>query len=78
MCFFNTAEESYLEQREPISTFKNLSCRKYSFLKLTRFSQGNTVLFAEASNIHGSLWRDASVSSTLLNRPIWNVVSLSS
>jgi hypothetical protein len=37
-----------LEQREPISTLKNLNSRKYSFQKLTQFSQGNNVLDAPA------------------------------
>jgi hypothetical protein len=35
------------------------------------------VLDAATSNIDGFLWRDTCVSSTQLNRPIWNKVSLS-
>jgi hypothetical protein len=31
MCFFNSAEYTYLEQTKLISTLKHLSCRKYSF-----------------------------------------------
>jgi hypothetical protein len=41
MCLFNSAEEYYLEQRETISTFKNLSCRKYYFQTLMQLSHGN-------------------------------------
>jgi hypothetical protein len=48
MCFFNSAEYACLEQRQPVSTLKNLSCRKYSFQKLTQLSQGNNVLDAPA------------------------------
>jgi hypothetical protein len=61
-----------MEQRQPVSTLKSLSCRKYSFQKLTQFSEGNNVLDAPASNTNGFLLRDASVSSTQLHRPIWN------
>jgi hypothetical protein len=50
MCFFSSAVQAYLEQREPISTLKNPNCRKYSFQKLTPFSQGNNVLEAAAYN----------------------------
>jgi hypothetical protein len=59
-----------LEQTEPISTLKNLSCRKYSFQKLCQFSQGNNVLDAPASNTSGFITRDTYVSSPQLNRPI--------
>jgi hypothetical protein len=44
---------------------------------LTQCTQGNNVLDAATSNIGGFLWRDTCVSSTQLNRPIWNKVSLS-
>jgi hypothetical protein len=50
-----SAEYAYLCQRELISTLKNLSCRRYSFQKLTQFSQGNNVLDFPASNTDGSL-----------------------
>jgi hypothetical protein len=33
ICFFSSAEQAYLETREPILTLKKLSCRKYSFQK---------------------------------------------
>jgi hypothetical protein len=46
------------------------ACRKYSFEKLTQFSQGNHVLDAPASNPNGSLSRDTCVLSTYLHRPI--------
>jgi hypothetical protein len=66
-----------MEHREPISTLKNVSCRKYSFQKESQFSQGTNVLDAAASDIHGCLCNDTCVSSTLLNSPIWNKQSLS-
>jgi hypothetical protein len=77
MCFFNLGESSYLEQTEPISTLKTLSYRKYSFQQLTQFSQGNNILDAPASNTDGFLWRDTCISSSPVNRPIWNKESLS-
>jgi hypothetical protein len=46
-------------------------------MKLTQFSQGNKVLDAPVSITDGLLSKDTCVSSTLLNRPIWNKVSLS-
>jgi hypothetical protein len=69
--FLQLAEQAYLEQREPISSLNNLSSRKYSFHKLTQFSQGKNVLGAYASNTDGFLSRDTSVSSKQLNRPVW-------
>jgi hypothetical protein len=53
MCFFNSAEYACLEQTEPISTLKNLSCRKYSFQEVTQFLQWNNVQDALTSNIDG-------------------------
>jgi hypothetical protein len=47
MSFFNLAEYDYLEQSEPFYTSKTMICRKYSFQKLTQFSQENNVLDAE-------------------------------
>jgi hypothetical protein len=61
-----------LEQRQTISTLKNRNSRRYSFQKLTLFSQGNNVLDAVASNIHGYLWKDPCVSSCQLNSPIYS------
>jgi hypothetical protein len=55
MCFFNSAELSYLEQTEPISTLKYLSGSMYSTQKLTQFSQGYNVLDSPASNTDGFL-----------------------
>jgi hypothetical protein len=52
-------------------------CRKYFFQKLTHFSDGHNVLEASASNIDTFPWSDTVVSSTLMNRPIWNKISLS-
>jgi hypothetical protein len=43
---------------------KHLSCRKYSFHKLTLFSQGNNALAAPASNTDCALLRNTFVSST--------------
>jgi hypothetical protein len=40
---------TYLEQNEPVSNLKTLSCGKYSFKKLTQFSQGNDVIGGAAS-----------------------------
>jgi hypothetical protein len=42
-------------------------CSKYTFQKLTQFSQGNNVIDIAASNIDGVLRRDTCVSSTQLN-----------
>jgi hypothetical protein len=41
--------------RKPIYSLKNLASRRYSFQKVTEFSQGNKVLYAEAYNIDGYL-----------------------
>jgi hypothetical protein len=46
--------------------------RKYSFQKLTEFSQGNNVVNVAASTMHGFIWKDRCVSSTQLNSSIWN------
>jgi hypothetical protein len=72
VCYPNSAEEAYFQQREPISTLKPLSCNKYSFQKLSQFSQGGNVLDAPASNTGGFHLGDACVSSTQMNRLIWN------
>jgi hypothetical protein len=47
MGFFNSAEYTYLEQRESISALKHLCCRKHPFQKPTQFSQGTSVLDAQ-------------------------------
>jgi hypothetical protein len=77
MCFFYSAEQASWEQTEPISTLRTMSFKKYSFPKLTQFSQGKNVLDAPASTSDGGLWTDTCVSSTQLNKPIWNKHSLS-
>jgi hypothetical protein len=51
-------------------------CKKYSIQKVTQFSHGNNVLDAYASNTDGFLFRDTCVSSTQLNKPVWNIKSL--
>jgi hypothetical protein len=52
MFFCNLPEKDDLEQTEPNSTLKHLSCTKYSFQNLNQFSQGNIMLDAAASNVH--------------------------
>jgi hypothetical protein len=58
--FLNIAQYDYFKQNEPSDTLKTMICRKYSFQKLTQFSQD-----AADSNRDGFLWRDTCVSSTL-------------
>jgi hypothetical protein len=72
----NSPEEPYLEQNDPLSTWKTVKSRNFSFQKLTLFSQGNNVLDTAASNIDRFLWRESEVSSTQLNSPIWSKESL--
>jgi hypothetical protein len=55
MCFFNSAEKSYLELHEPQSTLKVIICRRYSFQKLTQLSQEYIVINAAAFYIDGFL-----------------------
>jgi hypothetical protein len=55
MRFFKLAEYAYFKQTEQTITLKNLSCWKYSFQKLTQFSQGNNLLDATRSNTGGFL-----------------------
>jgi hypothetical protein len=71
MCFFNSAEYAYIEENEPISTLKSLSCRMYSFRKLTQFLHKNYVLDVPASKENVSLWRVTCVSSSEWNTHIW-------
>jgi hypothetical protein len=52
-------------------------CWKYSYQKVTQSSQVNNVLDAPVYNIFGFLLRDSYVSSTQLDRPILNKISLS-
>jgi hypothetical protein len=65
------------EHNEPFSTLKTMMFRKYSFQKLTQLSLGNNAVDAPACNVDEILSRDSCVSSTHLNRPIWNKESLS-
>jgi hypothetical protein len=55
MCFLNSGEEAELEQKEPLSSLKQQSCRKDAFKNQPRISQGNNMLEAVASNIDGLL-----------------------
>jgi hypothetical protein len=64
MGFCNLSEYTYLEQIEVISSLKHLGCKKYSFQKLSQFSQGNNILDAPASTTNRVLSRDTFVSST--------------
>jgi hypothetical protein len=52
--FLQLSEQAYLEQNETFSTFKTMIFSKYSFQKLTQFSQENKVLPAAATNIDGN------------------------
>jgi hypothetical protein len=70
--FFNSAEQAYMEQTDQIYSLKILRSRKFPFQKLIQFRQQNKVLEDPASNTDGFLWRDTSVSSSHLNRNIWN------
>jgi hypothetical protein len=77
VCVLQLSRISLFGANRAYLTLKHLSCMKCSFEKLTQFSQGNNVLDAPASYTNVSLSRDTGVSSTQLNRPIWNNVSLS-
>jgi hypothetical protein len=59
MCFFNLAEQAYLEQNVCFSTLKTLKGRLYSFQKLTQLSQGDKVVDTPASNLDGFNWTDS-------------------
>jgi hypothetical protein len=56
--FLHFIWRGYFSWSEWFSHFKTLSDHKYSFHKLTQFSQGNKVLEPPASNIDGFLIRD--------------------
>jgi hypothetical protein len=66
-----------LEQNEHFPTFKTLIGRPLSFQKLTQLSQGNNVLDDPASNIDAFQSRDACISSTQLNIPLWKKMRVS-
>jgi hypothetical protein len=66
-----------LEINEPFSTLKILTCRKYSFQKLSKFSEVNNVIDSAASYTHGFLLRDMPDSSTQVYRTTWNKERLS-
>jgi hypothetical protein len=75
-CSDNSAERAYFENSEHTSTLKNLSCRKFSFPKPSQFSQKKSVLDASTSSTCGFPLVHTSFSSTLLDSPIWNRMSL--
>jgi hypothetical protein len=56
---------------------ENCDWQEVFLSKTTSIPQGRNVLDAAAANIDGFLRRDKCVSSTRLNGPIWNKVSLS-
>jgi hypothetical protein len=68
---------SLFGQKKLNSTLKILISRKYSFQKLTQFSQEKNVLNSGASNVHCFLWRDTWVSQTYLKGPLWSKQKLS-
>jgi hypothetical protein len=77
LCLFNSAKQAYLEQRDPISTLKYWSWRKYSFQKVSQFSQVNNLLHAPASTTHGFLSGDIWASSPYLKGCIGKLEPLS-
>jgi hypothetical protein len=71
ICFLNSAELASWEHTWHISSWKHLSCRKYSLQKLIQFFHRNNVLHANAFNRDGCPWRYTCLSSTHPNRSIW-------
>ena len=69
MCFFNRAEQTYLQQNEPFSTLKTMVWQEVLLSKLTQFSEGDNGLDAAASIAYDFLWSDTHASSLQLNRP---------
>jgi hypothetical protein len=63
MCLVNSPEYAYLDQNEPFPTLKVMISRKYSFQKLTQFSQENNVLDASPLNTDGVHSRGTCISS---------------
>jgi hypothetical protein len=61
MCFFNSAEQAYLEQNVCFHTLKSLLGKWYSFEKQNQFSLGHKVLDAPTSILDGFLSRDSCV-----------------
>jgi hypothetical protein len=70
--FLQQSRRGLFGRNKTISGLKYLSCRKYSFGKLSEFSKVKNVQDDPESNIHGFLWRDICVSSHQLNMPTWN------
>jgi hypothetical protein len=62
MCFFNLAEQAYLEQNVLFPTLNTMIFRMYSFTNLLT-SQAKNVLYDPASNTVGFLSRDTCVST---------------
>jgi hypothetical protein len=66
-----------LRQNVRFYPLKTLKGRQYSFQKLIQFSLVNKVLNAPACILDGFLLRDTCISSTELNRPMWNKMCVS-
>jgi hypothetical protein len=73
----NSTGEAYLKQNQPFSKTTTMIYRKYSFQKLTQFTQGYNVQDAAAFNTDCFLLTRTCVSSTQESSPIWNKMSLS-
>jgi hypothetical protein len=66
-----------VEQSQSNFTLNNVSRRKFSSQKLIQFSLRNNVLDDPASSTDDFRSIDTDISSTMLNRPIWNNENLS-
>jgi hypothetical protein len=75
--FQQCAKKSYSRQNVRFYPLKTLKGRQYSFQKLIQFSLVNKVLNAPACILDGFLLRDTCISSTELNRPMWNKMCVS-
>jgi hypothetical protein len=67
VCFFNLGLFGASELQ---SMLEILICRKYSFLKQTKLSEGNSVIEITASNVDGTFSRYTCASSSQLKRPV--------
>jgi hypothetical protein len=72
MWFLNLAQQSNCEKTVPISTLKGMLSTKCSFQEVTQFSLCNNILNTPNPNQDSFLVSDMWVTSTELNRPIWN------
>jgi hypothetical protein len=74
ICFLNLVDLGLFATKCAFLHLENCVCRKYSFKKLTEFSQRNQVVHAAANNtaVLFFFFGDLCASFTQLNRPIWN------